>query len=226
MIRRSRLVGIAIAFLLALGLMPVAAQEQEESVLDDPSQLEGIEAGVSRSWYTTMDMSTPPAEGESVVFFAGVAVLEFDSEDNAEAAFGAIRDYFDSSAAAELGIDDADLTLEAFDDFGDNGYLIEAGLADEDETAFFRYIIIHDDEYVYYGGAVSTDAEAAGLANDLVAYVDGQDDDASGLGEFNEDGTSTGGLWDLLPAADDEMIGDLVIEDDKVLYPEQDEEAA
>ena len=44
------------------------------------------------------------------------------------------------------------------------------------------------------------------------------DNDGSGAGEFNEDGTSTGGLWDKFPAADAGVTSGLV-PFDQVLFP-------
>jgi hypothetical protein len=214
-----------LALLLALTVIPAAAEETD-SVIDDPGQLTGIQAGVSRSWNTTMDMSTPPAEGASFVYFAGVAVLEFDSEDNAEAAFTTMRDFFETNAATELGLPAEDIQFEERDDPGDSAFAMQGGFAEEGEQGYFRYILVHDAEYVYYAGAVTSDEESAGIADDLVAHIDDQDDDASGLGEFNEEGTSTGGLWDLLPAADDAMFEGLAVSGDEIQYPVQEDQAA
>ena len=37
---------------------------------------------------------------------------------------------------------------------------------------------------------------------------------------FNEDGTSTGGLWDIFPASDDEAIQGLTNGGDEIIFPE------
>jgi hypothetical protein len=226
MTRTGRIAGLVLALLLAMTVIPAAAEETAESVVDDPSQLAGIQAGVTRSWNTTMDMSTPPADGASFVYFAGATVLEFDSEDNAEAAFGALREYFETNATEEIGIPAEDITFEERDDPGDAAFVFEGGFADETSAGYFRFILVHDDEYVYYAGAVTSDEDAASIADDLAAYIDEQDDDASGLGEYNEDGTSTGGLWDLLPAADDDMFEGLAVSGDQIQYPVEEDAAA
>ena len=224
--RTGRFAGLLLALLLALTVIPAAAEETAESVIDDPSQLTGIQAGVTRSWNTTMDMSTPPAEGASFVYFAGVSVLEFDGEDNAGAAFTTLREFFETNAEEELGIPAADITFEERDDPGDASFVFEGSFADETSEGYFRFVLVQDDEYVYYTGAVTSDEESAAIADDLATYVEDQDDDASGTGEFNEDGTSTGGLWDLLPAADDAMFEGLAVASDQIQYPVEEDAAA
>jgi hypothetical protein len=47
------------------------------------------------------------------------------------------------------------------------------------------------------------------------------ENDGSGEGEFNEDGTSTGGLWDKFPAADDELVEGLIASDEELTQDEE-----
>lgn len=220
-----RLASILCALMFVMTVTPAAAQQEEESVLDDPSQLEGIEAGVARAWYSDRDLSTPPAEGESLVYIAGGAVLEFDTGEHATAAYGTIREFIETEDALGLGATASDLEIEELDDLGDSAVALSGSVADATVSGYLRYILVQDGTWVYYTVAMSTDADAASIADDIVAHIDAQDDDASGVGEVNENGGSTGGLWDLLPDPDDDLFEGMVPGGDNVLYPVEDGEA-
>jgi len=76
--------------------------------------------------------------------------------------------------------------------------------------------LVQADTYLYFvvaaGGGEDIQAIAVDFTNGLIER------DGSGAGEFNEDGTSTGGLWDKYPVADDELVSDL-LPFDQMLFP-------
>ncbi len=224
MTRLARLsVTLLLATVMALPIFTAAAQDAtEETIFDNPGLMEGIQYGVAREWNTSADLSTPPAEGESLVYFAGGLVYEFDNEDNAEAAFGQLKDALATYVNEEFGLAADAFTQEELDDdtFAYHG-LIEEG----DERVYFKYAVSVEDEYVLVAISATTDEAASGIANDLIEYMEDQDDDLSGPGEFNEDGTSTGGLWDFFPAEDNSLLEGLGGASDNMVYPVEEDAA-
>jgi hypothetical protein len=230
-----RFAGVLFALLLALTLIPAAAEDMEESAgpLDDLSQLEGIEAAVSRSWsidFMAMMEVTPENEGDDP--FADMTgtwlimgmVMEFDDDDNAEDAYAMLRDLDDEEYLADLDNPEAQLEREDLDDIGDEAQGITLISEAEDDEGLFRYVFARDDEYVYVTVAISSDADSGAVADDLAEAMIDNTDDQSGIGEFDVDGASTDGLWDIFPDDDDDMFEGLIPAGDEVLYPEQDEE--
>jgi hypothetical protein len=223
----TRLVRLAVTLLLAtvmsLPILAASAQDAtEETIFDNPGLMEGIQYGVAREWNSSADLSTPPAEGESLVYLAGGLVYEFDTEDNADLAFNQLKEALATYVSEEFGMAADAFTQEELDDdtFAYHG-LIEDG----DERVYFKYVVAVEDEYVLVSVSATSDEAASGIANDLIEYMEDQDDDVSGLGEFNEDGTSTGGLWDFFPAEDDSILEGLGGASDNVVYPVEEDAA-
>jgi len=223
MTRLLRYVALLTAFLVALPALHAVAQDStEESIFDNPALLEGIQYGVSREWATTMDLSTPPAEGESVVFFVAGVVFEFDDDDHSGDAFRQLRDELTSYISDEFGLSPDEFTTE---EQGDDEFVAHGLIEQGDDSAYFRYVIKEDDGFVFVTASATTDESSSGIADDLAGYMEDQDDDMTGLGEFNEDGTSTGGLWGFFPADDHELVADLSVAGDDIVYPEQEDES-
>ncbi len=76
--------------------------------------------------------------------------------------------------------------------------------------------LVQDDAYLYFVVAAGSEADIQALTVDFTTGL--LEREGSGAGEFHEDGTSTGGLWDKYPAADDSLVADL-LPFDQVLFP-------
>lgn len=199
----------------------VGAQDGMEAEGPQVEDLEGIQNGVAR--YYTMDytammesMSTPGAEmtmPEGIVTLGGM-ILEFDDDGHAEDAMNTLNDQVNSEDGGMFGegteAEDVDL------DLGDNSKSYKGSEDIDGQAMDFVVTIVQKDNYLYFviTGGSNIDAEQVtkDFANTLI------DNDGSGEGEFKEDGTSTGGLWDKFPGADDEQIAGL-LPSDQVLFP-------
>lgn len=183
-------------------------------------ELDGIQNGVIRSYsidYTAMmqNMSTPGANMQmpSGLFVLLGGVIEFDSADHAKSAFDKVK--ADPSLAADVG---AGGTSEAWDSgLGDQsvGYKTtdtSSGMTTNSVTAVFQ-----KDNYIYVTTAIGVNTDVEQSAKDLGQQL--LNNDGSGAGDFKSDGTSTGGLWDKFPKADDALIANLITSD-QILYPE------
>ncbi|CAN5584614.1 hypothetical protein BH09CHL1_BH09CHL1_24600 [soil metagenome] len=222
----------AIALALLLGgmvLAPVSAQDDEEFDLD---QLEGIQRSVGRFYYSDFGMSeamgTPASEDTPTPLVDGlsVAIMEFDNDDNADTSFDRLYDELLISATEsnEEDVDDLGTPIAALDvsevdvdGLGDDAKAFTVA-GDDAEGAFNSYALItRDGEYLYmviaYGSGDASEA--------IQQYTeDMMDRDAGdGDGTFNEDGSSTGGLWDIFPGADNALLVGLLSGGDQILFP-------
>jgi hypothetical protein len=232
----TRITALMMILLLAVvgsGASSALAQDnagtpEEASVFDDLTQLEGLERAVGRDWevdYEAMmtGMSSPDADADAEDFamptgtmYVSAAILQFDGDDNAEAAFDKARDEFENQSMME-GIE-----LEEIDVDGMSDNTVALGATQEDDAlgkTNTTVILTQEDEYIYLSIGVAVEDESEGTVVDIVNHM--KDADAGdGDGEFHDDGTSEGGLWDKLPAADDEIVGEGLIASDTQIYPE------
>jgi hypothetical protein len=228
-------VAVFLTSLLAGSVIPAAAQDEDSGAFDFGS-LEGIEAAVSRTWsidFAAIRAAATPSEdfnvfagSEGLLFMYGW-VIEFDSDDNAAAAFDTFRE---SGPELILGDMDnaADFTIEESElaDIGDRALVFDVSGASEEEEAYFRYAFAQEGSYVLFAIGVATTPDTTGPTNDVLASMvnDGgkSEDDVT----FDEAGGSTGGLWGFFPEAGADVLGDLIPLTDMVIYPAPEETTA
>ncbi len=193
------------------------------------SELEGAQRAVSRTY--TIDVSsimdsigTPGPDGtlgevpelSGVISLAGV-IGQFDRGDNAAAAV----DRIDQETKASLeGQPDAPELEEVYVDLGQKSRVYTATQEIEGQTLNLSVLIVQQDELLYFvaGGVIDADAQEISSS-----FTQALIDNEAGGGEpqVKADGTSTGGLWDKFPKADDQRVANLVAFDEQ-LYPEVD----
>lgn len=215
----SALMALVLLAFSLVGGTGVGAQDDAEAEFE-PSDLSGIEAGVARSYSVDYEalysQSTPGAEMEmpSGILFIGGMVLEFNDNGNAESGFDTLIE--------ELNVDEMALSedeaVEEYDvDLGNKS----KGFFSVDETDGVEtqtvITIVQEDSFIYVISAAGSDVDMKESAKSLAETLMGND--GSGEGEFNADGTSTGGLWDKFPGSDDELFAGLVASDE-VIFPE------
>ncbi len=214
---------LLLAFSLVGGTGVGAQDDMEEEF--QPSDLEGIQYGVARSWsmdYEAMfAMSTPGSDDMSmpsgVLFMAGM-VLEFDNDGNAEAGFDRLQGEF---KAEDLMMEDGAEVEEWDIETGNKSVSYYSTEEVEGMESQIALSLVQEGNYIYIFSAAASGEDMKDAAKSVIGTM--IDNDGSGEGEFNEDGTSTGGLWDKFPAADDEALAGLVATDE-VIYPESGEE--
>jgi hypothetical protein len=213
-IKLSALLAMLLLAFTVIGGTGAGAQDEGMSLED----LEGLQHSVNRVYtvdYSAMmdDMSSPDAEMQmptGVVSLSGV-ILEFESDDNAEAALDVIKDQAGVDlAGSEENVEEIEL------DLGDNS-ISYGGTEDVDGQEMQSVItLVQQDNYAYFVYGVGSDEDMESVVSDFTNTL--IDNDGSGEGEFNEDGTSSGGLWDKFPGADDEAVSGL-IPYDQVIFP-------
>ncbi|MGB3330495.1 MAG: hypothetical protein WBA46_16165 [Thermomicrobiales bacterium] len=229
--RRSILSLVAMVALfgsmLAHGSMAAMAQDTTGSDFQ-LSDLKGIQQGVSRDYMGDMSAmmaaySTPSADSETPdlssigLFSVSTIVLKFDSEDNAKAGLDTMKGEM-TSPEATGGVE---LKEESVDGLPDNTTAMSAQVSESGFSGNVFLIGSQQDEYIYYTFAMSLadDDSAKNAAVDFTKFmVDASAGD--GEGTFNEDGTSSGGVWDKLATNDDDVLNGLTVSADAQIYPE------
>lgn len=229
-----RLAALTVAILMALilaNLQQAAAQDGDgmSETYSDLAELDGLESGVIRTYnvdYSALiaglaspessdDLATP-ASPDAIALPGGlllftVGVLQFDSEDSAAAALEQARTEIVSDEGSEFEVDGLDGPTAAFT------------FVEEDEagSAGGTTIVTQDGDQLVVVLSAGIDIDTEELATNVIIDIveaDAGDSEA----EFHEDGTSSGGLWDKLAAADDEALDSLPEITDFELVPVHD----
>ena len=210
---------LTLTLLLAFGASGAAAQDLTEvaglessygRIYSDGSSNSSVAVAVSAE-----EGSTPSSEGmEGEAEYKGVEIIgvTFDSEDSAKAFLEEMRTGIDESAAsadesANAEVKDLEIDNDGFfavmhvENTGDNAVALFV-----DGNTLFLVDVTHPDR-----------DEATKITNDVVAYIvdaEAGDDEVT----LNTDGTSTGGVFDRMPASGDDAVGGLeIVEDYDVL---------
>lgn len=191
---------LSLIFMLAVSS---AAGAQESTPTLNPEDVEGLQTGYARAYIADIEalMATPEAlenlSLDDLALSGLTAVFTFEDEDAASNAFG---DFSEQFAEGFMEGSETEVTDEPteIDDLGDQAieYIGETEV-DEETTAPASMILVQDGEYIYIamilgGNDVSENTRA--LAEHL---LEGEIGD--GEVEFNEDGSSTGGAYDVMP---------------------------
>lgn len=203
------------ALILTLGLAatPVAAQDIDT---DDLSDI-GLQSG-----YLRMYMADPAAENANPDLLGVMVVgLEFENDD-------VISDEFDNFtcgfASGFLGIEEvADcegLVDEGFevsdvDGIGDQAMEINGEAMVSGSATPTNMLAIQSDNYIFVVIHLGDDSPEQGDAIGKV-LADAEVSDSEVV--FDEDGLSTGGFYDMLPADDDEALEGLIPMIDQDLF--------
>jgi hypothetical protein len=195
------------ALVLALGMavMPAAAQDVN---MDDASEL-GLENGYMRIY-----MADPGSASTATTDLLGVmaAGFQFDSADTAESAFedfscGFAGGFMGAEDAKDCdGLVDAGFTVSDVDGVGDQAIEI-TGEADIAGPTPVTLLSIQSENYLFMVITLGSDEPGSSDAiGKFLADAEMVDTEI----EFNEDGTSTGGFFDMLPQEGDAEIEGLM----------------
>jgi hypothetical protein len=198
------------------GWLEIEIETATPEVADTPFGFSKDFVAIVDRTYGTLDPATGEPKEEGLRAFVQIA----ESVDPAGA-----EPAFTSAEAAYSGEFEAGgITLEP----------AEAGVTADEVTAWtsqtelegqqlqVALVLVRSGPYVFLVGVTNTDAEAEPdpltFASALAqAIVDASAE--SGPGELADDGASTGGIWDKLPATGDEVLGGLVAYADEQYHP-------
>ncbi|MGI8404966.1 MAG: hypothetical protein ACR2OE_09435 [Thermomicrobiales bacterium] len=160
----------------------------------------------------------PEFNGLGMLFILGT-VIEFDTPANADSAFPGLVKEIQRNTQLGIGSEDSPLTPVALDGVGQESKAFSLTVpADSFGSAGFLVISRRENViYSTFGMALHGDAhaETVAFATKLVSGTIG-----SGEPVFKENGTSTGGIWEVYPPKGDTSLGGLVPLADGNLFPE------
>lgn len=201
-----------IALLLTLVISASASAQSPQASPDatpqgTPETLPGLEYVAARQYAPAPTEQIDTDSG--AVFILSVRIYVFDSEEHANAGWESTV----SSTAIE-----SDVPMESdkvvyeeieIDGLGDRAWgTTLSAETPEGDTGHFRLVYVQDGDRLYTLNAIAGSVEATLVTDEIAAHmVDAEPGD--GEVQFSEDGTSTGGVWDLLPGADDEILGEM-----------------
>lgn len=209
---------LTLSLLLSFGLS-FSAVAQVDGVeapnLEEPSfsEVEGLESIYDRTFSVDIEtmLASPDADFAEMDMSAmmrtiSIQGMQFDSEDNAEAYFDDMLEQM-NTAMEENPEATEDVEVADLEGFDVDGVQITMDMPDLGIAATMNVFV--DGNQVFQVMAMDSDqATASTLAEEVTQFVvdaDSNDDDVT----FNADGTSTGGVFERMPTADDEIVGDL-----------------
>lgn len=212
---------VTIAMLLTLGLsfQGVAAQVEAPEVDGmEFSEIDGLQTVYGRTYsvdFMAM-MSSPEAnleEMDTAAMMRSISIqgYTFENEDQA-------KDFVETmKEEAEGGISEAEemgeveiKDLEAVDK---DGMTMTMVMNMDDMNIAITMHIFADGNQVFMVSSTDTELEATGTSADAVAQYVVDAESESDEVAFNEDGTSTGGVFDRMPQVGDELVADLTAMD-------------
>lgn len=194
------------ALVLALGLavMPAAAQSVDPA---DASEL-GLEDGYMRVYMA--DPSTATAETD--VMGVMVAGFQFDEADTAADAFedftcGFAGGFMGAEDATDCdGLAEAGFTVNDVDGIGDQALEV-TGEADVSGPTPVNILAIQSENYLIV--VITLGSDEPGASDTMGKFIADAEKTATEV-ELSEDGTSTGGFYDLLPQEGDAELEGLM----------------
>lgn len=195
----------ALVLSLGLAIMPAAAQDV---TMDDASEF-GLEGG-----YMRMYMADPASEATATPDLLGVMVagFQFDSADSAEAAFeefscGFAGGFMGAADAQDCdGLAEAGFTVSDVEGIGDAAIEI-TGEADVAGPTPVTLLSIQSENNLFM--VITLGSDEPGSSDTIGKFLaDAEPVDTEV--EFSEDGTSTGGFFDILPQEGDAEIEGLM----------------
>lgn len=195
------------ALVLALGMavMPAAAQEVS---MDDASEF-GLENGYMRIYMADPSSASTPSADLLGVMVGG---FQFDSAESAESAFedfscGFAGGFMGAEDAQDCeGLADAGFTVSDVEGIGDSAIEI-TGEADIAGPTPLTLLSIQSDNYLFMVITLGSDEPGSSdVMGKFLADAEPVDTEV----EFNEDGTSTGGFFDMLPQEGDAELEGLM----------------
>jgi hypothetical protein len=207
-----------LAFLL-LAAIPAAVHAQEASTpTTGTSTTEGLQEAISRQYGADPDapVASPTADLAAAPFTVTARVLTYDSADHATAAYdasiaGAIEQVQGMGVDMTSQVEEADLP-----DLGDTAHGLTLHSTRDGLSGYIRFVFVRQESTVFILTAIAGSDDGARITDRIAAAMlerEPGDDTA----QFREDGTSTGGLWELLPPEGDTALEGLVIIQDQQL---------
>lgn len=215
--RFAPVISLLVALALSLVLAPAGAQES--TPLAPETEEDGLESVVSRAWGIDFSSASPDASLEIADLQLVMAmVMRYETPEQAATAFELMTGDMSAQMATEDSPEEVELTM--VDGIGDQAAVVSSVVVEAEGTWVTRLSIAQEGRYLYTVTAIGGDADRVASADELLTSMVEAVDPSEGDGTFVEDGTSTGGLWDVLPTNDHPVLAGLISYGDSEEDPE------
>jgi hypothetical protein len=197
-------------FLAALAalllVIPAAAQTPDATPAGD--ELAGLE------YYAGRQYAPDPAAGidreNPGLFQVSARVYVFDTEENADARWDSTIESTIVESDIPSGSDNVEFEEAEIDDLGDRAWVTTlAATTPEGDTGYFRLLYVQEGTSLYVVSAIAGSDDATAIGDDIAREIV-EREPGDGEGTFREDGTSTGGIWDIFPATGDDVLDGII----------------
>lgn len=200
------------ALIALLAALPASAQTPMASPgatpEGTPGTLPGLKYVASRQY--APDPTKPINASDEGLFLLTARVFAFDTEDHANAGWDATVNSTTIESQMPPSTEKVQYEEIEIEGLGDRAWATTiAAETPQGDTGYFRLVYVQDGAYLYTLSAIAGSAEPT-LITDAFAEAMVAAEPGDGDAQFNADGSSTGGVWDLLPVQGDDTAGDLV----------------
>jgi hypothetical protein len=139
-----------------------------------------------------------------------VRIYAFNSEEHADAGWESTVESTTIESQIPTGSDKVEFQEQEIDDLGDRAWAtILSAETPDGETGYFRLVYVQDGPMLYTLSAIAGSADATAVTDDLARAIVERDPSNDEV-RFNPDGSSNGGVWDLLPPTDHDALTGLI----------------
>jgi hypothetical protein len=192
---------LLLSLIMTFALASTAVAQTPTTDEDPVEALNRIASDVTiygRSYET--DMTGTPDVSSEMVVASILQAYDLGDADVAAESFPYVEQLMKDQLASTI---DGELTTEERDDLGDHATISTGELETAGVTVDVSLVLVQQEGVIFLSAAVVMNGEADTAAIELMEFIlDGEPGDIGDV-EFNEDGTSTGGYFDVFPAIDD-----------------------
>ena len=209
LLRLSALMLMALTMAFA-AISPAAAQSATPDPITELNKIAKDVTIYGRSYEA--DMTGTPVPDQLMPVTSIVQVYVLDDAKVAEEAFPHVQ---------QLMIDELESVVDApfkttnVDGFGTNATLSTAEVSKSGISVGVALYLVQEEDVIYLTASVVANGEAKDVAMEFLTFMMDQEPGKADTTEFNQDGTSTGGYFDVLPTDKDTDVlhGMMVTED-------------
>lgn len=153
-------------------------------------------------------VATPP-------IIAVVQAYEFGSDEDAEASFESVSETVNEQITQGTS---TEFQQTDVDDLGDQGIQSTGTVDASGFEVPLTTLVVREGNIIFLAAAGTLDDSSADAANAFMEHMLNEESGDSAV-EFNEDGTSTGGIFDVFPTVDDDVIQGMTVNGDTFTQP-------
>lgn len=194
-----------------------ATPTESDADIADFNDLDGFQRGASRTYVSEAiaesgGVATADPQVPGLVALSAI-VVEYDTDANAARAFDWARADFQKTLVEDNGVEIVEREIAPI---GDKAGAFAGTFSVEEGDGTIVVVIVQKGTLIYADFAFSIASEpleeATALLRDMMSRAPGP-----GEGDYADDGTSTGGLWEVFPTEGSYLEG-LTPDSDDVLY--------